>query len=227
MKITQNDLFAQVKSFVLQQANRSTKVQEEIATTSHSSIMTLRVSGLHEDLVLTDYSPPSSKECFGEECREGVACECGGGACIWLNFNADEGWGVFADLNWWDEEGACSEHCVCGQVAAIWGSAEQITVWAEAHAKSIADRHIAKAINALGEMDDAHWPRLMKELRQQAEARGYTDPATTLARDVAALSVWDYDKDDGTPYTECDEPEEGYLDSHRCLMDLIERARTI
>jgi hypothetical protein len=44
---------------------------------------------------------------------------------------------------------------------------------------------------------------------------------------VATLLIWGYDKNDGTPYEECDEPSEGYVDSHCCLMQLIEAARNI
>lgn len=44
---------------------------------------------------------------------------------------------------------------------------------------------------------------------------------------VAGLSIWDYDKDDGSPYEECEEPDDGLLDSHCCLMSLIEDARRI
>lgn len=44
---------------------------------------------------------------------------------------------------------------------------------------------------------------------------------------VAGLSIWDYDQNDGTPYRECEEPTDGYLDSHSTLMDLIEEARQL
>lgn len=44
---------------------------------------------------------------------------------------------------------------------------------------------------------------------------------------VAGLSIWDYDQNDGTPYRECEEPTDGYLDSHTTLMDLIEEARRL
>ncbi|WP_073666342.1 hypothetical protein [Pseudomonas aeruginosa] len=44
---------------------------------------------------------------------------------------------------------------------------------------------------------------------------------------VAGLSIWDYDQNDGTPYRECKEPTDGYLDSHTTLMDLIEEARRL
>lgn len=44
---------------------------------------------------------------------------------------------------------------------------------------------------------------------------------------VAALSLWSYDDKDGNPYRECKPPSNGYLDSHCCLMDLIEQARSL
>lgn len=51
--------------------------------------------------------------------------------------------------------------------------------------------------------------------------------SAAFVESVAGLSIWDYDKGDGTPYEECDEPAEGYLDSHVCLMQLIEQARSM
>lgn len=45
--------------------------------------------------------------------------------------------------------------------------------------------------------------------------------------DVSELKMWGYDKDDGTPYEESEEPGEGYEDSHTCLMNFIEEARNI
>ena len=45
---------------------------------------------------------------------------------------------------------------------------------------------------------------------------------------VARLSIWDYVQENGQPYTELEEePGDGYLDSHTCLMNLIESARKI
>jgi len=44
---------------------------------------------------------------------------------------------------------------------------------------------------------------------------------------VANLLVWGYDKDDGSTYEECEEPDDGYEDSHNALMALIEQARDI
>lgn len=47
----------------------------------------------------------------------------------------------------------------------------------------------------------------------------------TFLRSVANLSMWNYDDDDGEPLAECEEPDDGYLDSHMALMNLIEEAR--
>lgn len=46
-----------------------------------------------------------------------------------------------------------------------------------------------------------------------------------FAAHIARLNIWDYGNDDGSAYKECDEPSDGYLDSHTCLMDMIETAR--
>lgn len=44
---------------------------------------------------------------------------------------------------------------------------------------------------------------------------------------IANLRIWGYDQDDGSTYLECPEPSDGYLDSHCCLMGLIEQARAL
>jgi len=51
------------------------------------------------------------------------------------------------------------------------------------------------------------------------------DEALSFVEHVAGLGICGYDKNDGTPYRECPEPSDGYLDSHCCLMELIETAR--
>lgn len=53
------------------------------------------------------------------------------------------------------------------------------------------------------------------------------DKAQAFVDQVARLSLWDHDRDDGTPYRECEEPDDGYGDSHECLMALIEQARAL
>lgn len=45
--------------------------------------------------------------------------------------------------------------------------------------------------------------------------------------EIASLRIWSYDNDDGVAYKECADPSDGYLDSHCCLMNLIEEARRI
>lgn len=48
-----------------------------------------------------------------------------------------------------------------------------------------------------------------------------------FVEEVANLSIWEYDRDDGTPYEECEEPDDGFMDSHEALMTLIEKARKL
>lgn len=64
---------------------------------------------------------------------------------------------------------------------------------------------------------------------QQAlsQSMQHSESAGKFVEHIAGLGIWDYDKNDGTPYQECEEPTDGYLDSHCCLMESIEVARTI
>ncbi len=55
----------------------------------------------------------------------------------------------------------------------------------------------------------------------------YAEKTDKFVHQVRALSIWEYDQNDGTPYDECDEPDDGFLDSHTCLMGLIEQARAL
>jgi len=48
-----------------------------------------------------------------------------------------------------------------------------------------------------------------------------------FVQQVAGLSLWSYDNDKGEPHHECEEPSEGFLDSHCSLMGLIEQARRL
>lgn len=64
-------------------------------------------------------------------------------------------------------------------------------------------------------------------LSDEAQATVDDAKAREFVARVADLSIWGYDRNDGTPYEECEEPCEGLADSHECLMGLIERARTI
>jgi hypothetical protein len=48
-----------------------------------------------------------------------------------------------------------------------------------------------------------------------------------FVRQIAEMQIWSYDKNDGSPYNECDEPANVFLDSHTALMDSIEQARTL
>ena len=62
---------------------------------------------------------------------------------------------------------------------------------------------------------------------QQAlsQAMQHSEQLTRFIQHIAGLKMWGYDKDDGNPHDECDEPDEGHIDSHNCLMELIEQAR--
>ncbi len=60
-----------------------------------------------------------------------------------------------------------------------------------------------------------------------SQAMQYAEKADKFVHQVGALSIWSYDRNDGTPYQECDEPADGFVDSHTCLMDLIEQARVL
>lgn len=67
------------------------------------------------------------------------------------------------------------------------------------------------------------------ELKKERERQSpILNASAEFVDQVARLSIWDYDKDDGSRYEEIDdEPDEGYLDSHNCLMGLIEAARRL
>jgi len=56
------------------------------------------------------------------------------------------------------------------------------------------------------------------------------EPAGRLVRfvnQVAALKIWGCNAEDGSPYKECIAPTEGFLDSHCCLMELVQEARRL
>jgi hypothetical protein len=93
------------------------------------------------------------------------------------------------------------------------------------------DLGITEACNKLGLNGTAIKLQEAKRLLCATEEDAETGvPAGRLVRfidQVAALNIWDYDKDDGSPYTESEEPAEGFLDSHCCLMGLVEEARSL
>ncbi len=68
-----------------------------------------------------------------------------------------------------------------------------------------------------------------KRARLQADNQHlkYWTDAWMFVEDIAQLSIWDYDRDSGTPYQECAEPSDGHLDSHVAFMQIIEKARRI
>lgn len=60
-----------------------------------------------------------------------------------------------------------------------------------------------------------------------SQAMRHSEKAGKFVERIAGLSIWDYDKADGAPYKECEEPSDGHIDSHCCLMEAIEEARKI
>ena len=57
--------------------------------------------------------------------------------------------------------------------------------------------------------------RQMQKSNETTEAAPPTNPnaekANKLIDQIAGMRIWDYDKNDGTPYKECNEPGDGYL----------------
>jgi hypothetical protein len=66
--------------------------------------------------------------------------------------------------------------------------------------------------------------RLIAERRNLLSQR---NEACAFVDQVAGLRIWSHDKDDGSPYAEGEKPSWGFIDSHDCLMNLIEQARGI
>lgn len=75
---------------------------------------------------------------------------------------------------------------------------------------------------------DSEW-FLIEDLLKQFDLHPdlLSNPIRELVQSIAGMSIWDYDKNDGTPYKECEEPSEGYVDSHCALMSTIEDARKV
>lgn len=94
---------------------------------------------------------------------------------------------------------------------------------------ALVEKHGMNGSNMLSDAEHQQWQEIAG-LCHEALATAASDSSTSAAaflQNVADLKIWDYDKDDGVPYEECEEPAEGYLDSHCCLMSLIEEARSI
>lgn len=53
------------------------------------------------------------------------------------------------------------------------------------------------------------------------------NPATEFVNRMAGFNIWSWDNDSGEAYRECEEPSEGFIDSHCSLMEMIEEARKI
>ena len=60
-----------------------------------------------------------------------------------------------------------------------------------------------------------------------SQAMQHSEERARFVKQIADLSIWDFEKDDGTPYKECERPSDGFLDSHCCLMASIDEARRI
>lgn len=71
--------------------------------------------------------------------------------------------------------------------------------------------------------------QILNEVPNTAAANSSTEgsSAASFLSSVARLSMWSYARSNGTPYNECEEPSEGFLDSHCTLMELIEEARRL
>jgi len=60
-----------------------------------------------------------------------------------------------------------------------------------------------------------------------SQAMQHAEKAHAFVESTASLSLWGYDHADGSRCEECEEPSDGYLDSHNCLMDIIQEARAL
>lgn len=92
------------------------------------------------------------------------------------------------------------------------------------------DEHAGEAAIPDVAEDAVEFIRRLSDTLGQVEAEKQNlvserDEALQFVDQVAGLSIWDYDKNDGSTYLECEEPSEGHMDSHCCLMALIEQAR--
>lgn len=69
---------------------------------------------------------------------------------------------------------------------------------------------------------------LIEKLRTAtAQLQAQNSVMQTFVDRVSELRMWDYDDDQGNQYQECDEPDDGYGDSHDALMGLIEISRDL
>ncbi len=60
-----------------------------------------------------------------------------------------------------------------------------------------------------------------------SQAMQHAEKAHAFVESTASLRLWGYDHADGSRCEECEEPSDGYLDSHNCLMDIIQEARAL
>ncbi|WP_341744733.1 hypothetical protein [Azonexus hydrophilus] len=94
----------------------------------------------------------------------------------------------------------------------------------EEHAVEAAIPEVAEdAVEVINRLDAA----LKATQVALSQAMQHSEKAGKFVEQIAGLSIWDYGKNDGTPYKECEYPSDGHVDSHCCLMDLVEQARLI
>lgn len=69
--------------------------------------------------------------------------------------------------------------------------------------------------------------RLLNATREDEETGKPAGRLVRFVNQVATLNIWEYNADDGSSYQECRAPTEGFLDSHCCLMGLVQEARRL
>lgn len=177
---------------------------------------------LEADLIPSGSSSHRTEGCSSESLH---GPQNAGGHSLTLAWNTEEQWGFYADTRW--PANLSQEDFVTAEVAVIAGTPEAVAAWADTHLKTIASRATSQAIAEFEDVPAEHLLSALNLLAKRAEELGCTDPNAAFVRRVAELSIWDFDRSGGTPYAECEEPSEGYGDSHNCLMNLIEDARSI
>ena len=68
---------------------------------------------------------------------------------------------------------------------------------------------------------------LLNATREDEETEKPAGGWVRLVNQIAALSIWEYNAADVSPFQECTAPTEGLLDSHCCLMGLVHEARRL
>lgn len=68
---------------------------------------------------------------------------------------------------------------------------------------------------------------LLHATREDEETGEPAGRLVRLVNQIAALNIWEYEAADGSSYKECSAPMKGFLDSHCCLMELVQEARRV